>query len=665
MNKRSNKLLMNLVLGKKENLYTLMEMYNVQDRSIRIDVKELNRDLKKAKLPVILVEGNGDLVFDTKDPINLDAFKQFFGTYDIYTYALSTKERSTVLTMILLNSEGYVTVESLCEKVDASRNTVLNDLSMLKDWFKEHNMQLTSKVRRGYQVVASERKIREWVLKILQINGNTTHMDIFWNLLLGIVDVYGVYPDVCDILVNVEHKRESYLSDYSFAETALECTIALNHIRKGRILDEPGDERIKKSTRYEFACCVYRQAEKKYSIHIPQREILYFADRLSVKSYLEDKVQKRQTMEIRLMISEAIYHVSETFKIDFYHDFSIYDMIISHIRAAIFRMKNDEVLTNPLKNSLLKDYPEYFAVIKENLKTLEQFIGKEFSEDEISFIVLYFASVTEKEKAINEKKRKIRVALVCATGRGTAQYMMAKLRILDDVIDIVSVTASHNVQQIEQNKAEMIISTIPLHYSVLPSVIVESPMLTKNDIVSIQRMALEIRDGYSEPEDIRYEEQKEDSRVNGDFLHLLNTQRIQLNVEAEDWQAAIRQAGNLLVNTKAVEPKYVEAMINSVKKNGPYIVVCPQTALPHANPEDGVLQEAVSIVRLKKPIDFHSGVNDPVSFIVAMSILSAQSINAAIYDMMLIFGNDKHRQHLMQFQDETEVYNYIESLEKL
>ncbi|MBP3851542.1 MAG: hypothetical protein J6D36_03255, partial [Erysipelotrichaceae bacterium] len=68
MNKRSNKLLMNLVLGKKENLYTLMEMYNVQDRSIRIDVKELNRDLKKAKLPVILVEGNGDLVFDTKDP---------------------------------------------------------------------------------------------------------------------------------------------------------------------------------------------------------------------------------------------------------------------------------------------------------------------------------------------------------------------------------------------------------------------------------------------------------------------------------------------------------------------------------------------------------------------------------------------------------------------
>lgn len=656
---------MDLVLGKKENLYTLMEMYNVQDRSIRIEVKELNRDLKKAKLPVILVEGNGDFVFDTKDPINLDAFKQFFETYDIYTYALSTKERSTVLTMILLNSEGYVTVESLCEKVDASRNTVLNDLSMLKDWFKEHNMQLTSKVRRGYQVVASERQIREWVLKILQINGNTTHMDIFWNLLLGIVDVYGVYPDVCDILVNVEHERESYLSDYSFVETALECTIALNHIRKGRILDETGDERIKKSTRYEFACCVYRQAEKKYSIHIPQREILYFADRLSVKSYLEDKVQKRQTMEIRLMISEAIYHVSETFKIDFYHDFSIYDMIISHIRAAIFRMKNDEVLTNPLKNSLLKDYPEYFAVIKENLKTLEQFIGKEFSEDEISFIVLYFASVTEKEKAINEKKRKIRVALVCATGRGTAQYMMAKLRILDDVIDIVSVTASHNVQQIEQNKAEMIVSTIPLYYSVLPSVIVESPMLTKNDIVSIQRMALDIRDGYSEPEDIRYEEQKEDSRVNGDFLHLLNTQRIQLNVEAEDWQAAIRQAGNLLVNTKAVEPKYVEAMINSVKKNGPYIVVCPQTALPHANPEDGVLQEAVSIVRLKKPVDFHSGVNDPVSFIVAMSILSAQSINAAIYDMMLIFGNEKHRQHLMQLQDATEVYNYIESLEKL
>ena len=86
----------------------------------------------------------------------------------------------------------------------------------------------------------------------------------------------------------------------------------------------------------------------------------------------------------------------------------------------------------------------------------------EVSEDEVMFLVLYFASVIEKEKIQSNKKKKIPVALVCATGRGTVQFMLAKLKILENIIDIVSVSSHHNMNEIEQSGARMIISTIPL-----------------------------------------------------------------------------------------------------------------------------------------------------------------------------------------------------------
>ena len=67
----------------------------------------------------------------------------------------------------------------------------------------------------------------------------------------------------------------------------------------------------------------------------------------------------------------------------------------------------------------MQDYPEIFESVKQHLGSLEDYVGQKFSEDEMSFMVLYFASVMEKEKAETEKSRKVKVALVCATGRGT------------------------------------------------------------------------------------------------------------------------------------------------------------------------------------------------------------------------------------------------------
>jgi len=94
---------------------------------------------------------------------------------------------------------------------------------------------------------------------------------------------------------------------------------------------------------------------------------------------------------------------------------------------------------------------------------------------------------------------------------------------------------------------------------------------------------------------------------------------IDVGVKVEDWQGAIRAAGKLLVDDQAAEPRFVEAMIQVAKDLGPYIVIAPGIALPHARPEDGVLKASMAMITLDPPIDFGNERNDPVQIVVALA----------------------------------------------
>jgi len=93
---------------------------------------------------------------------------------------------------------------------------------------------------------------------------------------------------------------------------------------------------------------------------------------------------------------------------------------------------------------------------------------------------------------------------------------------------------------------------------------------------------------------------------------------IAVNVEAKNWVEAVKIAGEILYNLGRVSQEYIEGMIKTTKRLGPYAVIAPGVALPHARPENGALELGMSIVVLRTPIDFDSP-NDPVKVVIAFS----------------------------------------------
>ena len=120
---------------------------------------------------------------------------------------------------------------------------------------------------------------------------------------------------------------------------------------------------------------------------------------------------------------------------------------------------------------------------------------------------------------------------------------------------------------------------------------------------------------------------------------LLDVSLVQLNVEASDWEDAIRKAAQPLVDNDKVTPSYVDDIIKGVNELGPYIVITEHVALPHARPESGALESAVGIVTLEDPVEFGSADNDPVKFLFPLSAKDNDSHLGALQSLVELLSD--------------------------
>ncbi|MCR1873418.1 PTS sugar transporter subunit IIA [Mammaliicoccus lentus] len=139
---------------------------------------------------------------------------------------------------------------------------------------------------------------------------------------------------------------------------------------------------------------------------------------------------------------------------------------------------------------------------------------------------------------------------------------------------------------------------------------------------------------------------------------LIKEQSILLNQEASTWEEAVRIAANPLVNSGAIQERYVEAIIESTKRYGPYYVLMEGMAMPHARPEDGVYRNAFSLVTFKEGVPFSDGKLASV-FVVLAATSSEIHTSIAIPQIVAVFDTPDIIAKLMNVTCEQEVLEII------
>ena len=140
---------------------------------------------------------------------------------------------------------------------------------------------------------------------------------------------------------------------------------------------------------------------------------------------------------------------------------------------------------------------------------------------------------------------------------------------------------------------------------------------------------------------------------------LLSEDNVSFHYPAETWEDVIRHGGQLMVDAGFTEPTDTEAMIDVVRDMGPYIVLAPGLAMPHARPEMGAKQVGTALVTLEKPIDFGSPENDPVSVAVFLCAPNKEEHIQLLTDIATLFEDEEFLDAAVNFESIEDVQAFL------
>ncbi|MFD2388390.1 PTS sugar transporter subunit IIA [Enterococcus rivorum] len=101
-------------------------------------------------------------------------------------------------------------------------------------------------------------------------------------------------------------------------------------------------------------------------------------------------------------------------------------------------------------------------------------------------------------------------------------------------------------------------------------------------------------------------------------------------------------------------------MINDYDPEYPYFVVAPETAIPHAGPEDGVNRLSMSLLKLSYPVAFSKELD--VRLIVMIAPADQKGHMDAVSTFYTLVHNSVHLNNILAVNYEKELRRYLESV---
>lgn len=116
--------------------------------------------------------------------------------------------------------------------------------------------------------------------------------------------------------------------------------------------------------------------------------------------------------------------------------------------------------------------------------------------------------------------------------------------------------------------------------------------------------------------------QNKDQKMLNKFITI---EQIQLTDEIINWEDAIKLAAVPLIENQSITESYIQAMIQTVKELGPYIIITPHVALPHARPEKGAQKVALSLLQVSNGVIFSDDPEHNVYLVIVLSAIDNSS----------------------------------------
>lgn len=119
----------------------------------------------------------------------------------------------------------------------------------------------------------------------------------------------------------------------------------------------------------------------------------------------------------------------------------------------------------------------------------------------------------------------------------------------------------------------------------------------------------------------------------------------------DNWKNAIRLSAEPLLAQGYMAEHYIEAIFKSHEEFGPYYLLAPGLAMPHARPEQGALRNGLAFLHIKEGISFGSTENDPVYVVIMLCACSGNEHITMIGELAELFSDRQKLERLLKADD--------------
>ncbi|MFH4934295.1 PTS sugar transporter subunit IIA [Staphylococcus cohnii] len=139
-------------------------------------------------------------------------------------------------------------------------------------------------------------------------------------------------------------------------------------------------------------------------------------------------------------------------------------------------------------------------------------------------------------------------------------------------------------------------------------------------------------------------------------LEILSSDKVQVLEQVESWREAINIAASPLQEQGYFQQAYIDDMIHSVEKLGPYIVIAPEIAIAHARPNNNVKKIGLSLLKLNQHINF-SEEGHYASLVFVLSAIDNEGHLEVLRSLATTLGNQQTVKNLLNAQSSSEIIN--------
>lgn len=662
---------------------------NVSSRTVYYDVEQINDWLSAQELALLETRHGKGLCLPESSRQHLESTVMDVGGWH---YQLSKKERTLLIKANVLLQQ-HVSMSTFMDLTHMSRGTVAKVIAALKREFEQAGLTLHYQKGTGYKVDGAEDAQRLMLLNLVVDAFSHPEWVTVQNNIQDMALPSFVPPEdnnrvIKRLLFNVEEQLGATFTDEMADMLALQMLMMVKRMEMNRFVQLQPEEKevLKQTDACRSASAITQELERIWPVTFPEDEICFLTMNLLSSKVQHNDISRYSEQESD-GLRQVIHQMIEDFQI---YSFVVFDdrrgleeNLLSHIKPAYYRIKYGVKVTNELTQTIQETYADLYHLTKRVIKHLELFIGKPVPDEETAYITLHFGGWLNKEKKAVETK--YRGIIVCENGIGTSNMLRSQLEELIAGLRITAILSKREYQK-NRHEADIVFSTNYVKASEIPVIHVPAILnnYEKERVIQSMNQLFEtepadrslpaaLMDTIQKYATIHQKDllQKEIMMML-DSLHsdrkelrkpmlneLLTNDTIQLQDQSPDWQEAIRTAAQPLINRASIHPEYVEAMITNVKELGPYIVIAPGIAIPHARPESGVEQLGMSLLKLDEPVAFSDKEKHKAQLIIILAAIDNQTHLKALAQLTELLSDEQAVDQMIQAASNEEILQLI------